>query len=66
VNLDFIQRGQALIDEITHAKTPEEKQDAKDRLALLIRANNKGRTWTADNRQRQTGERDDEASGVNG
>lgn len=56
MNLDFIQRGQALIDEITNAKTPEEKQDAKDRLALLIRSNNKGRTWTADNRMKQTGD----------
>jgi hypothetical protein len=56
MNLEFIQRGQALIDEITNAKTPEEKQDAKDRLALLIRSNNKGRTWTVDGRQRQTGE----------
>jgi hypothetical protein len=58
VNLDFIQRGQALIDEITNATTPEAKQDAKDRLATLIKANNKGRTWTADNRMRQTGERE--------
>jgi anti-sigma factor ChrR (cupin superfamily) len=58
VNLDFIQRGQALIDEITNATTPEAKQDAKDRLAALIKANNKGRTWTADNRLKQTGERE--------
>jgi hypothetical protein len=54
----FVAKALALLDERNAATTPEAKRDAEERLAALIRANVNGRTWTADNRMRQTGERE--------
>jgi hypothetical protein len=54
----FVAKALALLDERNAATTPEAKRDAEERLAALIRANVNGRTWTADNRLKQTGERE--------
>jgi hypothetical protein len=54
----FVQQAQGLLVEIEQAPTQEARKIAEDKLAALIQLQFKGRTWTADNRMRQTGDRE--------